>query len=240
MWKPIADNSLRHRGLTLIELMAALTIIVILIAIILPVYQNGKQSANEAVCIGNMEQISFGLSLYTDDYDETYPDFHSDPLSAMHSSNLLYWHDHFCRGEKQKPGQLCWANLALPYASRNTKEKGNGDSIFFCPDDSDRTDRPVTSYELKMYLAQGATIASLVDPSSTAEIWEQWDYHSPSLYSEYDRRARLNTVFADGHGISLLLADTTTARFGMGPDMHWIFKGKGAAAALSGHDVVGQ
>lgn len=57
------------RGFTLTELLVVSAIILILVAIILPVYNRAKDSANTAAMLAQQHQITTALRLYSEDYD---------------------------------------------------------------------------------------------------------------------------------------------------------------------------
>jgi len=204
-----------------------------------------------------MHQASIALSLYAQDYDESLPSFRSDPSSAAQPENLVYWHDHFCRGTRLVPNQVTWSSLAAPYASNvahpvdplgrralDTSAPAHASDVsqvFFCPADGDREARPVTSYEYKMLLAADPRLAAVPSPADMALMWEQWAYHTDAKLSEHDRRASMNVIFVDNHARWTRLSDTTTAIFGAGPDLHWIFVGQSEDDAdYTGTDVVAQ
>ena len=62
-----------------------------------------------------------------------------------------------------------------------------------------------------------------------ALLWEQWAYHNSGKVSEHDRRAEMNVAFTDGHTRWIRLSDTTSSRYGSGPDLHWLFQGNDRA-----------
>ena len=237
-----------HHAFTLIELLVVLAILSVLAGLILPVFRYGITYAQRTMCISNMHQATMALSLYSQDYDESLPSFRSDPASAAQPDNLVYWHDHFCRGTRLDSHQVTWASLATPYAANATRtdlsspvHSSDVSAIFFCPADGDRATRPVTSYEFKMLLADQPNVSAVPAPAEMAMVWEQWAYHIDSKLSEHDRRASMNVVFVDNHVHWTRLADTTTAIFGSGPDLHWIFVGKSEASAdYTGVDVIAQ
>lgn len=63
---------MRYRGFTLIELLVIIAIISILAAILFPVVAQARESARKAGCLSNMRQLSSGLQMYIQDYDETF------------------------------------------------------------------------------------------------------------------------------------------------------------------------
>jgi prepilin-type N-terminal cleavage/methylation domain-containing protein/prepilin-type processing-associated H-X9-DG protein len=239
-WVPILHRrAYRLLGFTLTELLFVMAILAVLGALLLPVFLSGRRSAQKAACLQNLHQIGIALALYVQDYDEAFPSYTVDPDNRAHPEDLLAWHNNFCRAQDLKPSQISWASLALPYALSDLYGMSTqGDSPLFCPADTDRKARPITSYEFKMFLSEGVHINDVEYPADTAMVWEQWDYHDPEHYSEHDSRAHLNTVFVDGHAKSVWLQDTTSARYGNGPDLHWPFIGQGKSAPYTYHDTL--
>jgi prepilin-type N-terminal cleavage/methylation domain-containing protein/prepilin-type processing-associated H-X9-DG protein len=74
MW---SSSSLpKHRvrgGFTLIELLVVIAIIAILAAILFPVFAQARDKARSAACLSNTKQLSLGVMMYAQDYDETLP-----------------------------------------------------------------------------------------------------------------------------------------------------------------------
>jgi prepilin-type N-terminal cleavage/methylation domain-containing protein/prepilin-type processing-associated H-X9-DG protein len=62
----------RH-GFTLIELLVVIAIIAILAAILFPVFARAREKARQAACSSNVKQISLGILMYCQDYDEKMP-----------------------------------------------------------------------------------------------------------------------------------------------------------------------
>src|ERR1043166_6341526 len=60
-----------HRGFTLIELLVVIAIIAILAAILFPVFAQARDKARAATCLSNIKQLSLGVGMYAQDYDET-------------------------------------------------------------------------------------------------------------------------------------------------------------------------
>jgi prepilin-type N-terminal cleavage/methylation domain-containing protein/prepilin-type processing-associated H-X9-DG protein len=226
----------QFRGMTLVELLVVLGILSILAAITMPVFRYGVVSVQRSACLSNLRQASMSLEMYSEDWDRTFPSFRADPSSAVRADDYVYWYNHFCRGLYLSRGQVTWASLTAPYALSSQIPSGASD-VFFCPADNDRVTRPITSYEFKMWLAQGRQVAEVATPSDMAMAWEQWAYHMDPQYNEFDRRAAMNIGFVDGHVKWIRLSDTTSALYGAGPDLRWPFVGSGAASSYTGQDV---
>jgi prepilin-type N-terminal cleavage/methylation domain-containing protein/prepilin-type processing-associated H-X9-DG protein len=62
-----------RRGFTLIELLVVIAIIAILAAILFPVFARAREKARQSSCLSNVKQISLGILMYTQDYDEGLP-----------------------------------------------------------------------------------------------------------------------------------------------------------------------
>src|SRR5262249_30293508 len=81
-------HRMRYRnGFTLIELLVVVAIIAILAAILFPVFAQAREKARQATCSSNLKQITLGVLMYVQDYDETFPVWDS----AI--TNLVDWPD---------------------------------------------------------------------------------------------------------------------------------------------------
>jgi len=61
-----------RRGFTLIELLVVIAIIAILAAILFPVFARAREKARQTSCLNNIKQLSLGMLMYIQDYDETF------------------------------------------------------------------------------------------------------------------------------------------------------------------------
>ncbi|HZO87483.1 MAG TPA: prepilin-type N-terminal cleavage/methylation domain-containing protein [Chthonomonadaceae bacterium] len=242
--KPAACRQSHRSALTLIEVLVALAVLALLAALLLPVFARARASSRRSACLSQMHQTALAVMLYAQDYDTGYPTVFADPLSAGLDDNFRYWHDHFCRATPLQPGQITWVSLVSSYAARLSQQKASGApsdlflNLFHCPADKHPELRPVTSYEFKLWLAENRREADVYSPPEMLMVWEQWAFHTDEMLSEYDRRAQMNGVFVDGHAAWIRLEDTTSARFGSGPDLHGDFPGVGTGQSFRGADVL--
>ncbi len=62
-----------RRAFTLIELLVVIAVIAILAALLFPVFSRARESARKTGCLSNLKQMGLAVTLYLQDYDETYP-----------------------------------------------------------------------------------------------------------------------------------------------------------------------
>ena len=114
----------RHKtdGFTLIELLVVIAIIAILAAILFPVFAQARESARTASCLSNVKQISLGIMMYVQDYDEKFCPAQYPTTGSQ-------------AGKPDQPWNITqniytdWAHLIYPYV-KNTQ-------IFHCPTAAD-------------------------------------------------------------------------------------------------------
>ncbi len=102
----------RSKGFTLIELLVVIAIIAILAAILFPVFAQAREKARAVSCLSNTKQLSLGMQMYVQDYDETFPYWNWGNSWAFGSTSP----NHF---------ESLWFNAIYPYV-KNAQ-------IFACP-----------------------------------------------------------------------------------------------------------
>lgn len=63
---------IRKQAYTILELLVALTIIVVLAAMLVPVFAQAKEEARKTACIANFRQVNISSSIYRIDYDDRF------------------------------------------------------------------------------------------------------------------------------------------------------------------------
>ena len=92
-----------RRGFTLIELLVVIAIIAILAAILFPVFQKVRENARRAACSSNEKQLALGITMYTQDYDESLPPVATTPDGTA----ITLWPDMINSYVNNKQLRLC-------------------------------------------------------------------------------------------------------------------------------------
>ena len=154
-----------RKGFTLIELLVVIAIIAILAAILFPVFQSVRENARRTACVSNEKQLGLGMTQYTQDYDEKFPQgYYPDPSTGA---------------------SLDWGNAIYPYIKNGNASSTNGTTpvyngmggVFSCPD---FPREEVAEYGAHSYLCpvagSGVPVPSLAQvntPSDTVLIVEK-------------------------------------------------------------------
>lgn len=73
---------MKRHVFTLVELLVVITIIAILVSMLLPGLQRGREMAKRVSCRSNLHQIHIGAMAYTDDNDSMVPQHWSTPVDG--------------------------------------------------------------------------------------------------------------------------------------------------------------
>jgi prepilin-type N-terminal cleavage/methylation domain-containing protein/prepilin-type processing-associated H-X9-DG protein len=241
----------RARAFTLIELLVVIAIIAILAAILFPVFAQAREKARGISCISNTKQLSTGILMYTQDYDEYYPigfisngawggQFAWDDLIEPYLKSLQVL---VCPDDKGGPfqGAMSWEGWGISYASN-----GYYDQNYCCSPSWDSgyfLDGPM-GYGGQGWLDGGSNnLAAMTQPAQTIMIAEKFnkDALTDSLGWGNASAAGVDSViagpilFTDGWGASLEpdgFSGTTGNGVTRNPNAAWP---DGANGAVSAH-----
>ncbi len=106
----------KRSAFTLIELLVVIAIIAVLAAILFPVFAQARERARAITCTSNARQLSLGVLMYAQDYEETLP-----PVAIPTTEE----------GEDDDDDEehaVLWPDLIAPYVKNN--------QVRLCPSDS--------------------------------------------------------------------------------------------------------
>ncbi|MEP6757126.1 MAG: DUF1559 domain-containing protein [Chthonomonadales bacterium] len=106
----------RRAAFTLIELLVVIAIIAILAAILFPVFARAREAARKSTCTSNLRQHGLALTMYLQDYDETFP--------VANFNDMIYQFPPQLHKDPNGKG-IFLKTVTLPYIKN--------DAIFFCP-----------------------------------------------------------------------------------------------------------
>lgn len=102
-----------RRAFTLVELLMVLAIIILLVALLLPVFQQTRKKSHEPVCINNLKQFHVAFTLYREDYGDT-ARFQSLLLPYIRDRRILR-----CPLDTYKRGAAWWGSDRGDRGDRN-------------------------------------------------------------------------------------------------------------------------
>ncbi len=183
-----------RKGFTLIELLVVIAIIAILAAILFPVFARAREKARQTSCLSNMKQITLGINMYIQDYDNTMP----SQFGAVVTGNAPHSFGY---------------NLFMPYIKNAQIWLCPSDSTHNCAQEStaDYTSSWDQSYNFNTNVCDyNMTLSDIDKPSETPLILEGKDRNQTwgqprwssylAAYGDFDRHNDgANLSYVDGH-----------------------------------------
>ncbi|MCQ2380156.1 MAG: type II secretion system GspH family protein [Victivallaceae bacterium] len=126
---------IKSSSFTLIELLVVMAVIIILMGLLLPVLQKGRDSAELTRCCNNYRQIGLGISSYVGDYNMYYPEGTAEYAYPPLGKSMLLA-DHW-------PGEFAdsfWLNIAtdsyigsISVSTAKDKQTAVSNGVWVCP-----------------------------------------------------------------------------------------------------------
>ncbi|MGO8677644.1 MAG: type II secretion system protein [Limisphaerales bacterium] len=234
--QPCSDRSTCRRGFTLLELLAVISTIATLAALLLPALSRAKGKAHQATCLSNLHQLGIAWTMYKDDNNDrlvwSYP-----------TANSFVWvNGNMTNAAEAVDTGLIETGMLYPY--------DKDAQIYHCPTDQGVTIngskvQSVRSYSMNSYMGERPSTAAanpnsslgyvpffargsdLSDPSKlfvlidedersistgsfeadpTGRVW----FSFPAV-SRYRHNYSSSMIFADGHSWAWRFRDPRTA-----------------------------
>jgi prepilin-type N-terminal cleavage/methylation domain-containing protein/prepilin-type processing-associated H-X9-DG protein len=179
----------RSRGFTLIELLVVIAIIAILAAILFPVFARAREKARQASCQSNLKQIALGCLMYSQDYDERYPNNEWQDAAQA-------WYQCRTAATKIYPYVKNAQLFVCPSANWNG-------ATMSCAAGSPYPYIPRCSYGFSAWVCDGRSLAVVTAPAEQfmamdAQNW--WnDGCQNAIRLSHRHNEQANFAFADGH-----------------------------------------
>lgn len=256
--KGITPRKGQSAAFTLIELLVVIAIIAILAAILFPVFAQAREQARKTSCISNLRQLSLGVMMYVQDYDERFPAWSG--VCAHNPGEVISPTTGPC-GNDTEMSFFRWAVLTQPYIKNS--------QIFKCPSYPDNFWKwggwifqscynpwPIPgyngmSYEFKLGMAVAARcgrgLPAFDRPAQNLVVLESSSIHQKTPAGFWQctpdqnvRQMGFNGIFADGHAKFTQVGNTrfvklNVSRFYGCPanapqqyDPHWFVTGTNA------------
>ncbi|MBI4028257.1 MAG: type II secretion system protein [Verrucomicrobia bacterium] len=176
---------IRHSAFTLIELLVVIAIISILMALLSPALKNAREKARQVQCMNTLKTWGLGMTIYTDDNNDTFPFY-----TAYGEQQDKWW-------------------LLLYYGKYAPFPNSPGNYGMYCPKALGISPPDYVQFcygmNTRMSWIKRSTLSY---PSEAALLADAYDFYmanwpDPSNYDDYYTRYRHNGIatylFVDGH-----------------------------------------
>jgi prepilin-type N-terminal cleavage/methylation domain-containing protein len=165
-----------RRAFTLIELLVVIAIIAILAAILFPVFAQAREAARKASCMNNVKQITTGILMYAQDFDESLPQASITCNAASADGTAGCALGALVRGNTRIGYGDTWQGGALAASQPYIKNK----DVVWCPNQGALNGFEGPSYfaNTQNFFAAGSqTLAAIRYPAGHVLIEEGYGFH---------------------------------------------------------------
>ena len=192
-------RSERRSGFTLVEVLVVIAVIVILAAVLFPVFAQARDAARRTRCLSNLRQLAQAHQAYVQDYDDTLPTwfesggphgfwFWPEYLRPYYRDARLL--DERCSSAKERAATGWLADYAM--VSWGPHGKGTAQSPYWrWPGAPARN--PVTQR------LEGMSLAEVRRPAGTVQFVDGATGGVGSAVEIHHGNGLLNAAFLDGH-----------------------------------------
>jgi len=171
----------RRQGFTLVEMLVVIAIIIILAAVLFPVFVRAREKAQQVRCINNYKQWAAAIELYEDDYEGAILPASVVAAPGTENANSA-WSSY-------------WSTLLDPYVKQLGKGRGGVKAtggqnfgqgeLLRCPSSPGETMsggnawQAGKSYGYNPYLQKNVTTSMVKYPALTLRLTETAEYNNP-------------------------------------------------------------
>ena len=205
----------RGHGFTLIELLVVIALIIILAAILFPVFGQTREAACRSRCLSNLRQLTLAHHVYVQDYDDTLPSWQ---IRGPGGTSMLW--TEFLRPYYRDP-RLMDEGLTRPAEKRQIGWVADYALCSWGPGGKGTADNPYWRWPGSPSPSpeggQAKTLAAVLRPTEAVQIADGYTLrYTPWMTScmirVRHRNGLLNVAFLDGH--ARVVADTEWNRVG--------------------------
>lgn len=140
------------KGFTLLDILVAIAVISILVALLTPTLSRVQETSRRVVCASNLRQIGMAVQTYSDDHRGFLPASAFIVYEGNASSRMMTIR--LGPTERRRVGREGWDGLGILYSTGHMTAPG----IFYCP--SHAGDHPFSQYDRQWAGASGEIVGN--------------------------------------------------------------------------------
>lgn len=199
---PSKRHARSERGFSLIDTLVTISVVVLLIAILLPSLSGAREAARRVVCASNVRQLGIGIQMFADDHEGKLPkSIYVSMAMGMDGDSSASQQMMTLRAPNNDSNDQIWDGLGVLYAA----EYLVAPKLFYCPSHhGDHTfnrysrifngvrERVVSNYHFRGIGPNGERTLTAIEPSETVLVTD-----GLRSLSDYNHRSGTNFLTAD-------------------------------------------